>query len=122
MHRHDKTSTCGNSIFPTPDHASTTATAGPDDTLLQTLCEELKDVTDWFTLGVQLKVPVTELKAIEAKYHSDIKRCKLETLTVMLNMERNPTTVWKRVVEALRRMDMTVVANHLANVFSVADD
>ena len=81
---------------------------------------ELKDVIDWYTLGIQLEVPVRELKAIEAKYHGDINRCKQETLTVWLKKKHiiNPFKEWKKMVGALRRMDEIGLADRLANAYS----
>ena len=42
---------------------------------------ELKDVEDWFVLGVYLGLPVSELKIIEANnQHGDHESCKLDMM------------------------------------------
>jgi len=84
---------------------------------------ELKDVTDWYALGVHLKVPIRELKAIEVDYPQDVQRRKLETLKVWLKREdNNPFNLWKKMVEALRLMDENVIGKYLADVYKVSDD
>lgn len=84
---------------------------------------ELKNVTDWHVLGVHLKVPIQELKAIEVNYPQDVQRRKLETLKVWLKREgNNPFNLWKKMAEALRLMDENVIANYLADVYNVSED
>ena len=110
-------------FYPTPDPASTTPTTETQDALLQTLSVELKDVTDWHALGVHLKVPTRELKAIEVNYPQDVQRRKLETLKVWLKREDNNLfNLWKKIVEALRLMDENVIAKYLADIYKVSDD
>ena len=67
---------------------------------LKSLHCELHPVSDkWFSLGVQLQVPVETLKCIEAE-HYQMSRRLLEMLTVWLKCT-NPPPTWTILTEAL---------------------
>ena len=67
---------------------------------LKSLQRELHPVTDkWFSLGVQLQIPVEILKCIEAE-HNQMNRRLLEMLTVWLRCT-NPPPTWDILTEAL---------------------
>ena len=40
----------------------------------------IRDIRDWFILGLYLRVDYAELKGIETNYHDNLKRCQLEML------------------------------------------
>ena len=67
---------------------------------LKSLHCELHPVSDkWFSLGVQLQVPVETLKCIETE-HYQMSRRLLEMLTVWLKCT-NPPPTWTILTEAL---------------------
>ena len=79
--------------------------SAPLDTLttddLPTLQNELHEVRDiWFSLGVQLKVPMFDLRAIRAEYRDNPSNCLLEMLSTWLSITI-PSPTWQTVVDAL---------------------
>ena len=67
---------------------------------LKSLHCELHPVSDkWFSLGVQLQVPIENLKCIETE-HNQMNRRLLEMLTVWLKCT-NPPPTWNILTEAL---------------------
>ena len=86
----------------------TTAPATPD---LKALTNELKTVSDWHTLGVNLDLKSHQLKEIERNYRGDDKRCKTEVLDRWL--ESTPSPTWEAVVEALCLMEAHIVADSI---------
>ena len=67
---------------------------------LKSLHNELHPVAyKWYSLGVQLQVPIETLKCIEAE-HKQMNRCLLEMLTVWLKCT-NPPPTWNTLTEAL---------------------
>ena len=68
------------------------------------LCEiqsELHEVRDkWYHLGVQLKVPVSDLNAIRIQYRNDPEDCLLDMLTRWLSITI-PSPTWQTVIDAL---------------------
>ena len=75
-----------------------TLPVGQED--LKSLHSELHPVVDkWYSLGVQLQIPVETLKCIEAE-HNQMNRRLLEMLTVWLR-RINPSPTWDILTEAL---------------------
>ena len=70
---------------------------GPPE--LRDLTFELKGV-DWYELGVQLKVPTSDLKKIERQNPTEARRLT-EVLQYWLD---NETASWEMIVEALERI------------------
>ena len=70
---------------------------------LKALTNELKSVSDWFTLGVNLNVKHYHLKTIERSHYVDNNRCKTEMLSRWLDSTSNPN--WETVAKALDQMD-----------------
>ena len=67
---------------------------------LKSLHCELHPVSDkWFSLGVQLQVPIETLRCIETE-HNQMSRRLLEMLTVWLKCT-NPPPTWNILTEAL---------------------
>ena len=67
---------------------------------LKSLHSELHPVADkWYTLGVQLQVPIETLKCIRRENHP-MTECLLEMLTVWLKCT-NPPPTWNILTEAL---------------------
>ena len=76
------------------------------------LVEELKQVVDWFHLGLYLEVPEHELKIIDRNYPQDTKRCRTEMLSWWMN-----NTLWKKwatIVQALEKTGSKVLACNIA--------
>ena len=77
---------------------------------LSTLCAGLRDLSvlhrelhqvshKWYSLGVQLQIPIGTLKRIEIENHQ-LTNCLLEVLTVWLQCT-NPPPTWSILIEAL---------------------
>ena len=87
------------------EFSSSTAPAQPS---LKTLTNELKFVTDWHSLGVNLDLEYEQLDVIARNHRGDNKRCKTEMLARWLRS--TPTPTWEGVAEALCLMDEYAVA------------
>ena len=71
---------------------------------LGTLQSELHGARDkWYHLGVQLKVPVSDLSSIQTKFKfsNDPEDCLLEMLTRWLSITIIPPPTWQTVMDAL---------------------
>ena len=76
------------------------------------LLEASTKVTDWYTLGVFLKMPSEELQDIEGRCSRDgIKRCKIELFTSW--MKRYPNASWADVARALEKCDENTTAEQI---------
>ena len=72
---------------------------------------------NWYNLGVQLNVPIRELRAINSNYiRSDgVKRCLSETLTWWYNNpESSGGVTWDSICVALHAVDEKALAAKLA--------
>ena len=81
---------------------------------LSTLVNELQAVRDiWFVLGVQLKVPLADLRCIRADYRDRCSECLLEMLSAWLTITTLPT--WQNVIDALccAAVERPLVAEHI---------
>jgi hypothetical protein len=77
---------------------------------------ELKDVVDWFGLGVHLKLDVAKLKGIEAQNGSGTEECKREMLQVW--MDTVGESDWPSIVAALKKIDEADLAEKLNKKYS----
>ena len=77
------------------------------------ILEKTDKLTDWYTLGVFLKMPSEDLKDIENKFASTagLKRCKIELFTLWL--QRNPNASWDQISQALEKCDQIVMADQI---------
>ena len=76
------------------------------------LLEETKKVTDWYTLGLYLKMQSEDLKDIEQKYSSEgLKRYKIELFTLWT--KRNPNASWAQIAMALEKCDENETAERI---------
>ena len=84
---------------------------------LKDLLIELKDVTDWFHLGIHLEVSTTTLINIRLRHqHSgDIEAMKTDMFIAWLDEEMEPT--WSAVVRALVRIKMKPLARKLGKKY-----
>ena len=74
------------------------------------LSSELKTVTDWHQLGINLGLPTYKLMQIE-RDHQGNERRKQEMLDLWLR--RKPDAGWGDVVSALKKMDENAVAERI---------
>ena len=85
-----------------------------DKPTLRVLLEELRSVTDWFTLGTLLGVEHSKLTQIQAEYANFphvLNRCKIELFSYWLDMCHNPT--WDMVANALDGIGAEAVARNV---------
>ena len=83
------------------------STNAPD---FKSLCAELKTVTGWHQLGINLGVPADELRRIEHDYQGNDRR-RAEMLDLWLRCTPNAT--WEDVVRALQQMGENTVAEKI---------
>lgn len=77
---------------------------------LKDVLGELREVTDWFYLGMCLGIPIAKLQAIKQDYkHTDER--KREVFLKWMEMEE-PT--WSKIVRVLREMGKKALANQIA--------
>ena len=85
-------------------------------TAIPELIEALKEVTDWFCLGIYLKISLSKLEVIEKNYRREGPvRCKVEMLVFWLNQQPRD---WSEIVEVLVRMEMLCLAQEIAKCHS----
>ena len=66
------------------------------------LLEETDKLTDWYTLGVFLKMPSENLDDIEKRFSTaGLKRCKIALFNLWL--QRNPNASWDQIALALEK-------------------
>ena len=81
---------------------------------LKSITNELKEVSKWHQLGVQLGLTPGLLDTIESNYPRDTERCKTEVLTWWLqNAEQRS---WEKIAEALDKMEYKVLAEKLRRI------
>ena len=80
---------------------------------LTDLLEETDRLSDWYMLGVWLKMPTEDLKDIENRFASTagLKRCKTELFTLWL--QRNPNASWDQIAQALEKVDQIAMAERI---------
>ena len=81
---------------------------------------ELQEVRDvWFSVGVQLKVPLADLRSIRADFRDKSSDCLLEMLSVWLSRTDPSPPSWQRVVDALcsRAINKPLVAERIRKTY-----
>lgn len=91
--------------------------AAPATPTLKALMNELKSVSDWHTLGVNLDLKSHQLTEIERNHRGNDQRCKTEMLACWQNSTTTPT--WEAVAEALCLMEAHTVANKIRRKFII---
>ena len=85
------------------------------------LLEKTNQVTDWYTLGVYLKMPSEELKDIEWRLSGKgLKRCKIELFSSWL--KRYSDASWEQIALALEKCDENAAADRIRKSHFVPDD
>ena len=64
---------------------------------------ELKEVTDWFSLGLQLEITIAKLDLIEKKHPKEPERCKLDVLDFWFANAQDRS--WQALLKALEAME-----------------
>ena len=83
---------------------------------LKQILRDTKEVTNWFSLGIQLDIETSDLKRIERQFGGDTERCKIEVIHFWLH--HNPEPTWSKLALAVHDMGghakvvQTLRANH----------
>ena len=80
------------------------------------LSTELKDVENWYLLGLQLNVSKDTLDSIEKLHETKMRQC-IEMIQHWRNNFKNPT--WETVHEALRNIGESALAAKIADKYDV---
>ena len=83
---------------------------------LDQLSVELKDINNWYLLGLQLNISKDILDSIEKTHDTKVRRC-VETVQHWINNSSNPK--WETVHEALRNIGESVIAARIAKKYHV---
>ena len=80
---------------------------------MKLLDQELQEVTDWFSLGLYLDIPLAELYCIK---YDTILRSTQQFRTEMFSvwMRKHPEPSWPRVVKALMEIGREKLAHKIA--------
>lgn len=71
----------------------------------------VKDVADWFTLGILLGLQYASLEHIERNHPGDTTRRKQAMIAAWL--EGNPHATWRQLADALKEMNQQFIAHNL---------
>lgn len=83
--------------------------AGPKN--LAELTSELKEVVDWYHLGVRLNIPDYQLKIIAKNNPRDVATCRTEMLSLWMNTVQGK---WATIVQALVETGSRTLACEIA--------
>ena len=86
-----------------------------DSLSIDLLLGELSGVTEWYTLGVFLKLSENEIKEIEQD-HDGTARRRMAVLSKWLKKEVDPS--WQVIIAALEKMSETSLANQLRKKYA----
>ena len=79
---------------------------------LSNFLEQTAEATDWYLLGVFMKIPPKDLSLIEKQYSSGgSARCKAELFNVW--MKRTPNASWELIAAALEKLGETVLVEKI---------
>ena len=83
-----------------------------DKITVPSLMTKLRQVTDWYMLGVYLELPSHELDKIRHQFHSDgVERCKAALFDLWTRSSLNVS--WEVISSALRKCGETVLAERV---------
>ena len=70
-------------------------------------------MTDWYMVGVFLKMPTKDLDDIEKRFSTahGVTRCKTALFTLWL--QRNPNASWDQIAQALQKVDQIAMADRI---------
>ena len=84
---------------------------------LRSLLQDLKEVTNWFQLGLQLGIEHANLIIIERNHKDDTERCKEEMLAHWLRNFSNASR--RKLVSALREIGHRNLAEQQREKYNV---
>ena len=84
---------------------------------LKKVVADLKDVTEWFLLGISLGIDSNDLKKIESKFKGDIERCKVEMLQFWSENCRDASVTTLTI--ALENCDRRNLARQIQDKYNV---
>ena len=58
---------------------------------LKQILRDTKEVTDWYSLGIQLEIPTSHLRHIEDNYGINAEQCRIEVIDYWLHNDPEPT-------------------------------
>lgn len=100
----------------------------PSDTLtqddLKTVVNELYSASDdWYPLGIQLNVELSELNMIETQHAYRHKKCLIAMLSIWLNKTDHYPPTWQRLVDALssRSVGQQGIAEKIKKTYCTED-
>ena len=92
---------------------SSSTSSVPNVTQLST---ELRNIENWYLLGLQLNIGKDILDSIEKTHDTRVRRC-IEMVQHWISNSKNPT--WEAVHEALRNIGESVIAAKIAGKFNI---
>ena len=87
-----------------------------DASILKQILRVTKEVTGWYSLGIQLNIDTSYLDQIERNYGGDAERCKIKAIKCWLRFVQNCT--WNKLARAVEgrgghaKVVQTLEANH----------
>ena len=78
---------------------------------MKEVANALKEVSEWYQLGLQLGLTAGKLRTIESNHPRDAERCKTEVLAWWLQNATERS--WKIIAEALDKIEYKVLAEEL---------
>ena len=83
--------------------------------ILKHILRDTKEVTGWYSLGIQLEIGTSYLDHIEKNHSGDTERCKIEVIKYWLRNNQEPTM--NKLAQAVEDMGghATVVQTLRAN-------
>ena len=73
-----------------------------DASTLKQILRVTKEVTGWYSLGIQLNIDTSYLDQIERNYGGDAERCKIEVIKFWLRNVKKFT--WSKLARAVKGM------------------
>ena len=80
---------------------------------LRDLLDAIEDVNDWHSLGLHLRLDITQLDQIEEQYFATHghRRCKTKMIDLWLKV--NPDASWCMLIKALKKIKEQSLADRL---------
>ena len=84
---------------------------------LRDFLEALEDVNDWHTLGIHLRLDVTQLDQIEEQYFAahGHRRCKTKMIELWLKVKHDAS--WYMLIKALKKIKEESLAKRLTEKY-----
>ena len=86
-------------MFKFSDHADSS-----NPVILRQILSATQEVTEYYSLGIQLGIHTSHLDQIEKDYGGHAKRCKIEVIKFWLRNFQNFT--WNKLAQAIEGMEL----------------